>query len=163
MVGMIGGALREHGLDAGVLRVEITESSLMNVREDATQALHELRAMGVHVALDDFGTGYSSLNYLRSFPVDTVKIDGSFIAQMLQDAKTGAVIGAIIDVARVLGMEVVAEGVEQQAQLDRLQELGCDVVQGYHTGRPLVSHDFAALLLAQPRRRPALRTARAWG
>ena len=155
---MIGGALREHGLAPGVLRVEITESSLMNVREDATHTLHELRALGVHVALDDFGTGYSSLSYLRSFPVDTVKIDGSFIAQMLQDEKTSAVIEAIINVARVLGMQVVAEGVEQQAQLERLHALGCDVVQGHHTGRPLVSHDFASLLLAQPPRKLRLRS-----
>jgi predicted ATPase/predicted signal transduction protein with EAL and GGDEF domain len=162
LVGLIGGLLREHGLDAGVLRVEITESSLMNVREDATQALHELRAMGVQVALDDFGTGYSSLNYLRSFPVDTIKIDGSFIAQMLQDEKTAAVIEAIINVARVLGTQVVAEGVEQQAQLDRLQALGCDFVQGHHTGRPLLGRDFASLL-AQPHRKAARSAVRSQG
>src|SRR6185369_7216375 len=121
----------------------------MNVREDATQALHELRAMGVQVALDDFGTGYSSLSYLRSFPVDTVKIDGSFIAQMQEDEKTAAVIEAIINVARVLGMKVLAEGVEQQAQLDRLHSLGCDFVQGHYTGVPLVPRDFAAMLERQ--------------
>jgi EAL domain-containing protein (putative c-di-GMP-specific phosphodiesterase class I) len=144
--GLIGSALREHGLNAAVLRVEITESSLMNVREDATQVLHELRALGVQVALDDFGTGYSSLSYLRSFPIDMVKIDGCFIALMQQDEKTAAVIEAIINVARVLGMKVLAEGVEQRAQLDRLLGLGCDFVQGHHMSHPLVAADFAALL-----------------
>jgi predicted signal transduction protein with EAL and GGDEF domain len=149
VVELIGSALREHGLDAASLCVEITETSLMNVHEAATDALHELRAMGVQVALDDFGTGYSSLSYLRSFPVDMVKIDRSFIAELQQDEKTAAVIEAIINVARVLGMKVLAEGVEQQAQLNHLQMLGCDFVQGHHTGSPLMARDFAPLL-AQP-------------
>jgi predicted ATPase/predicted signal transduction protein with EAL and GGDEF domain/tRNA A-37 threonylcarbamoyl transferase component Bud32 len=157
LVGLIGSALREYGVDASALRVEITESSLMNVREDATQMLHELRALGVQVALDDFGTGYSSLSYLRSFPIDVVKIDGSFIAQMQQDEKTAAVIEAIINVARVLGMKVLAEGVERQAQLDHLRSLGCDFVQGHYTGAPLVPRDFAPLL-AQPRCKAAMRS-----
>jgi len=157
LVALIDGALREHGVDASVLRVEITESSLMNVREDATQVLHELRALGVQVALDDFGTGYSSLSYLRSFPIDMVKIDGSFIAQMQQDGKTAAVIEAIINVARVLGMKVLAEGVERQAQFDRLRSLGCDFVQGHYTGSPLMPHDFAPLL-GRPRCQAALQS-----
>jgi predicted signal transduction protein with EAL and GGDEF domain len=157
VVGLVGRALREHGLDASVLQVEITESSLMNVREGATQALHQLRAMGVQVALDDFGTGYSSLSYLRSFPVDMVKIDGSFIAEMQQDEKTAAVIQAIINVARVLGMKVLAEGVEQEAQLEYLRRLGCDYVQGHHSGFPMVASDFARLL-EQPQGKAALRS-----
>jgi EAL domain-containing protein (putative c-di-GMP-specific phosphodiesterase class I) len=152
LVGLVGSALREHGLDASVLRVEITETSLMNVRESATQALHELREMGVQVALDDFGTGYSSLSYLRTFPIDMVKIDGSFIAQVPQDEKTSAVIEAIINIARVLGMRVLAEGVELQAQFDHLHSLGCDFVQGHYTGSPLIAAEFAQLL-ARPQRR----------
>ena len=156
LVGLIGSALREHGLSSAVLHVEITESSLMNEREGATQALHELREMGVQVALDDFGTGYSSLSYLRSFPVDMVKIDGSFIARMQEDEKTTAVIQAIINVARVLGMKVLAEGVEQQAQFDHLHSLGCDFVQGHYTGSPLVPGELASLL-ARSQRKVVLR------
>ncbi len=151
--GLIGSTLRELGLDPGLLKVEITETSLMSVREVGTRVLHELRAMGVEVSLDDFGTGYSSLSYLRTFPVDMLKIDRSFIAAMLGDEKTAAVIEAIINVTRVLRMKVLAEGVERQEQFDYLRGLGCDYVQGLFLAGALPAADFARLLTA--RRRPA--------
>src|SRR5690606_10763932 len=153
--GLIGGTLRELGVDPGLLKVEITETSLMSVREAGTRVLHELRAMGVEVSLDDFGTGYSSLSYLRTFPVDMLKIDRSFIAAMLEDEKTAAVIEAISNVTRVLRMKVLAEGVERQEQFDYLRGLGCDYVQGTFVSGALAPADFGRLLAG--RRRPGAR------
>ncbi|MFO7326229.1 MAG: EAL domain-containing protein, partial [Pseudomonadota bacterium] len=139
------------GIDARLLKIEITESSLMSVREAGTRVLHELRGMGVEVSLDDFGTGYSSLSYLRTFPVDMLKIDRSFIAAMLHDEKTAAVIEAIINVTRVLRMKVLAEGVERQEQFDYLRGLGCDFVQGAFISHALSAAEFGRLLAARRR------------
>jgi predicted signal transduction protein with EAL and GGDEF domain len=153
LAAVIGNALRESGIDARLLKIEITESSLMSVREAGTRVLHELRGMGVEVSLDDFGTGYSSLSYLRTFPVDLLKIDRSFVAAMLHDEKTAAVIEAIINVTRVLRMKVLAEGVERQEQFDYLRGLGCDFVQGNLVSAALSAREFGRLLAA--RRRPS--------
>jgi predicted signal transduction protein with EAL and GGDEF domain len=153
LAAVIGNALRESGIDARLLKIEITESSLMRVREAGTRVLHELRGMGVEVSLDDFGTGYSSLSYLRTFPVDLLKIDRSFVAAMLHDEKTAAVIEAIINVTRVLRMKVLAEGVERQEQFDYLRGLGCDFVQGNLVSAALSAREFGRLLAA--RRRPS--------
>ncbi len=146
---LIGQALGEFRIDPRLLRIEITETSLMSMRDGSTEVLHELRAMGVEVALDDFGTGYSSLSYLRSLPIDTLKIDGSFIVEMLRDEKTAALIEAIINVTRVLRMKVLAEGVEERAQADYLRRLGCNLAQGYYFSRPLDAGEFARLLVEQ--------------
>jgi predicted signal transduction protein with EAL and GGDEF domain len=162
LTGVIGEALREFGIDARFLKIEITESSLMSVREAGTRVLHELRGMGVEVSLDDFGTGYSSLSYLRTLPVDMLKIDRSFIAAMLHDEKTAAVIEAIINVTRVLRMKVLAEGVERREQFDYLRGLGCDFVQGIFVSEALSAGDFGRLLAAR-RRQAAPRPARSAG
>ena len=113
-----------------MLHIEITETAIVAARERAIALLQQLRALGVRLALDDFGTGYSSLSYLKSFPIDTLKIDRSFVAEMLTDHTTASIIEAIISMTRILGLSVIAEGVEDHAQLAFLKQIGCDAVQG---------------------------------
>ncbi|MEO8466558.1 MAG: EAL domain-containing protein [Gammaproteobacteria bacterium] len=138
--------LAASGIDAAMLRIEITETVIVSARERAIALLHELRQLGVGLALDDFGTGYSSLSYLRSFPIDTLKIDRSFVAEMLTNHTTASIIEAIISMTRILGLRVIAEGVEDQAQFAFLQKIGCDAVQGFYVSPAVPADDFAKLL-----------------
>jgi predicted signal transduction protein with EAL and GGDEF domain len=147
---LVKGALEESGLDPTLLRIEITETALMSVHERAAQILEQLRGMGICIALDDFGTGYSSLSYLKTFPLDTLKIDKSFIAAMMTDKKSASIIEAIIAMTRVLGLRVVGEGVEDRKQFEFLKSLGCDAVQGYYFSAAVPPERFAELL-ASPR------------
>ncbi len=137
LVDEVQAALAEHGLGADALEVEITESVLMSDPQRASRTLHALHALGVHIAIDDFGTGYSSLAYLKRFPAQTVKIDRSFVSGLPQDRDDAAITQAVIAMAHSLGLQVVAEGVETDAQLAFLQRMGCDQVQGYFIGRPM--------------------------
>jgi predicted signal transduction protein with EAL and GGDEF domain len=134
------------GLDPSVLHIEITETAIVAARERAIALLGQLRELGVRVALDDFGTGYSSLSYLKSFPIDTVKIDRSFVAEMLTDHTTASIVEAIVSMTRILGLSVVAEGVEDQSQFAFLQRVGCDVVQGFYVSGAVPAEQFAKLL-----------------
>lgn len=129
--------LDQVGIDPQQLELEITESALMTSLEDATRKLMEIRAMGVGVSLDDFGIGYSSLSYLRHLPVKKLKLDKSFIDMIEKDNVLVRLISAIIQMAHVLDIEVVAEGVEKEQQLEYLGTNGCDLIQGYLTGRPV--------------------------
>ncbi|MGI8856916.1 MAG: PAS domain S-box protein [Thermomicrobiales bacterium] len=129
--------LRETGLDPPRLRLEITESTLVAHTEVAASALCRLRDLGVRIALDDFGVGYSSLNYLREFPIDTVKIDRSFVGGAADDATSTAIVQSVVSLARTLGMHTVAEGIECGDQIQRLREIGCDYGQGYFFARPM--------------------------
>jgi predicted signal transduction protein with EAL and GGDEF domain len=138
--------LKSTGLDPKLLQIEITESVIVSVRKRAVELLGELRALGVSLALDDFGTGYSSLSYLKSFPIDVLKIDRSFVAEMLTDRTTASIIEAIISMTRILGLNVLAEGVENQAQFAFLKQLGCDAVQGYYISAAVPAAEFARLL-----------------
>jgi EAL domain-containing protein (putative c-di-GMP-specific phosphodiesterase class I) len=110
------------------------------------ELLGQLRDLGVSLALDDVGTGYSSLSYLKSFPIDMLKIDRSFVAEMLGDHTTATIIEAIISMTRILGLEVLAEGVEDQAQFAFLKQLGCDAVQGFYVSAAVPGAEFAKLL-----------------
>ena len=138
--------LASSGIDPAMLCIEITETVIVSARERAIALLQELRQLGVGLALDDFGTGYSSLSYLRSFPIDTLKIDRSFVAEMLTNHTTASIIEAIISMTRILGLRVVAEGVEDQAQFAFLQQIGCDAVQGFYVSAAVPADAFAALL-----------------
>jgi predicted signal transduction protein with EAL and GGDEF domain/CheY-like chemotaxis protein len=138
--------LRSSGLEPSMLRIEITETVLVSARERAVSLLTQLRDLGVRLALDDFGTGYSSLSYLRSFPIDTLKIDRSFVAEMLTNHTTASIIEAIISMTRILGLSVIAEGVEDQAQFAFLQQIGCDAVQGFYVSGAVSAHEFVKLL-----------------
>ncbi|MES2819901.1 MAG: EAL domain-containing protein [Pseudomonadota bacterium] len=123
--------LEAHGLNPRQLEVEVTESALMQDLDTTRKQLRQLRALGVRIAIDDFGTGYSSLAYLRHFELDTLKIDRLFIANMLESPRDAAVVSTIIELGRNLGLEVIAEGVEQIEQRDWLVEHGCSVMQGF--------------------------------
>ncbi len=138
--------LDESQLEPASLVLEITERTAIQNLEVGTDALQRLRELGVGIAIDDFGTGYSSLSYLRQFPADTLKIDKSFVREVLRDTADRAIIRAIVPLAHALGMRVVAEGVETEAQCDVLRELGVDQVQGWFFHKALAPNDVAALL-----------------
>ncbi len=144
-VNEVSDAIRKHGIPARTLDIEITESSLMSRSTDTDTALHELKALGVTIAIDDFGTGYSSLSYLKRYPIDALKIDISFIREITTDADDAAIAVAIINMARILKMTVIAEGVETEAQLAILREHACDEIQGYLFSKPLPATELASL------------------
>ena len=141
-------ALTQSGLDPQRLELEITESLFIENVETTLASLHSLRNLGVRVALDDFGTGYSSLSYLRSFPFDKIKIDRSFIEDLLAHKGATAIIKSITSLAEALGMETTAEGVESIDQLDILREQGCNQIQGYYFSRPVPEAQVNAMLAA---------------
>lgn len=130
-------ALRAAGLDPGALELEITESVVMENAQSAIATLRALKALGLRLSIDDFGTGYSSLAYLKSFPVDTLKIDRSFVEGLEEDAEDSAITSGMVSLAHTLGLEVVAEGVGNAKQLAKLKEMGCNLAQGYHFFKPL--------------------------
>ena len=132
-------ALNSTGLDARLLHIELTESTLMQSGEQMPEALHALKALGVGLAIDDFGTGYSSLAYLRKHPIDRLKIDRSFVADLPHNPDAGAIVSAIVQMGRSLHLEIIAEGVENHAQRDLLQKIGCDMMQGFLVSAPLSS------------------------
>jgi EAL domain-containing protein (putative c-di-GMP-specific phosphodiesterase class I) len=146
----VAAALRDSGLPPHRLALEITESVLMHDAAAAVGWLQELKALGVQLAIDDFGTGYSSLSYLRQFPVDTLKIDKSFVDGVDREAERATLASAIIDLGRTLGLKTVAEGIEQPTQVAELTALGCDVGQGYHFARPLDGQALEAWLAQAP-------------
>ena len=143
--------LQQYGLPPQLLDLEITESILMEDTGKASAVLQALQQIGVTVSLDDFGTGYSSLSYLKHFPIDTLKIDKSFVDGVHVDASDAAIARTIIALARNLGMQVVAEGVETRAQFEFLCEHGCDLIQGYYFSKPVSAAEFERLVrAAQP-------------
>jgi diguanylate cyclase (GGDEF)-like protein len=147
-------AMARHGVLPGMLGVEVTESALMDDTAHTAGVLASLRQVGVHVAIDDFGTGHSSLAYLKHFPVDTLKIDKSFIDGIASDPGDAALVDSIFSMARSLGLQLVAEGVESASQLACLARRRCDQIQGYYFSRPLPALQFEALLREGRRLQP---------
>ncbi len=145
LIDQVDRLLIETGMDPTTLELEITESVMMDQSEVGVRALSRLRDMGVRVVLDDFGTGYSSLAYLKHLPLDTIKIDRSFVAGLDGDADR-SIVGAVIALAHGLRIDVVAEGIETEAQFHLLREMGCDVGQGYLFARPLPAAEASRLL-----------------
>ena len=144
----------EHGLeiagcDPVLIELEITENVLLRHATTTVDTLDALRALGVRLAIDDFGTGYSSLSYLRRYSIDTLKIDRSFVRDVPGDADDSALASAIIVLAQSLHLDVIAEGVETEAQREFLHERGCQVMQGYLFSRPVPAADILALLIAR--------------
>ncbi|MBC7802020.1 MAG: EAL domain-containing protein [Gemmatimonadaceae bacterium] len=133
------GILKRTGLAAGRLELEVTEGVLLEDSGQVLQTMYSLQALGVSITLDDFGTGHASLSYLRRFPFDKIKIDKSFIRNLQEDPQSVAIVEAVLLLSRRLGLNVVAEGVETSAQLDRLRELRCPLVQGFFKGRPMLA------------------------
>ncbi|GGP19492.1 two-component system response regulator [Silvimonas iriomotensis] len=140
---VVAEVLDHTGLNPDMLELEITEGTLMSEADAARETLIELKALGVHVSLDDFGTGYSSLAYLKRFPLDTLKIDQSFVRDMLNDKSDMAIIQTIIALGQTLGMELVAEGVEQREQAEILASMGCHIMQGYLYDKPKPASDWS--------------------
>ena len=150
----VAGALDASGLDPDQLMLEITESVLAADQEAMLDRLSGLRALGVHLAIDDFGTGYSSLAYLRHLPVDVLKLAKPFVDGLLHGAEEAALTNAILRIADLLGLRVIAEGIEQEAQALELARLGCPYGQGFHFARPLDQFAVEALLVAEQARHP---------
>jgi EAL domain-containing protein (putative c-di-GMP-specific phosphodiesterase class I) len=143
--------LRQSGISSRQLGLEMTESSLIPDMRTALEVLGSLRRLGVSLLMDDFGTGYSSLSYLHSFPIDVIKIDRSFVGRMTEGDQPLQIVRTIIELARVLGMDVVAEGIETCEQYHLLRDLGCRFGQGFLFARPMPVED-VTLLLSLPGR-----------
>ena len=148
LLGTVTLALEETGLPGHCLELEITESTIMEDVDAAIATMHALHELGIRLSIDDFGTGYSSLNYLKRFPIDTLKIDGSFIRDVTKDVDDAAIVTAIVAMARSMGLRVVAEGVENEAQEAFLNALRCDEIQGFLYSPPLAAEEATRLLRA---------------
>jgi diguanylate cyclase (GGDEF)-like protein/PAS domain S-box-containing protein len=151
LVDDVAACLAQTGLDARLLTLEITESVLMQNTEFTMDMLGRLKALGVRIAIDDFGTGYSSLSYLRQFPIDSLKIDRSFVASIVKGGEESTLVRSIISLSRAMHLETVAEGIEHPIQAAELEALGSDLAQGYYFARPLRAEDIGPLL-----RQPAM-------
>jgi diguanylate cyclase (GGDEF)-like protein len=142
----LGEVIASTGIDPARLELEMTESALIDGDDSTLRVLEAIRALGVELVLDDFGTGYSSLSYLQRYPFATIKVDRSFVARMHEDEHDARIVASITSLARSLKMRVVAEGVEESAQVEQLLWLECDLLQGYYFSRPVPASAFAALL-----------------
>ena len=154
-LGMVRNVLEETGMPAQALELEITETLLMDATRNVEITLARLSTMGIRLALDDFGTGYSSLSQLRDLPIDEVKIDKSFVLGMSANHHASFIAGSIIELAHNLGLNVVAEGVEDQQTRKLLAEMGCDKLQGFLVSRPLPDDRLESWLLARTGMRSA--------
>jgi EAL domain-containing protein (putative c-di-GMP-specific phosphodiesterase class I) len=133
-------------VDPKMIELELTESVAVNDVNKCVALMDELRALGLKITIDDFGTGYSSLSYLRNLPLDVIKIDQAFVRQLETDGNSQAIVQAILALAKGLGMETIAEGVENKAQLDLLTQFGCGFFQGFLFSRPVCEEDFLTML-----------------
>jgi EAL domain-containing protein (putative c-di-GMP-specific phosphodiesterase class I) len=155
----VANALRVSGLAPACLKLEITESAAMEAGIGTIQTLQALKGLGVQLAIDDFGTGYSSLSYLKRFPVDTLKIDRSFVDGLGQDPQDTAIVRSVIALARTLSLSVTAEGIETSKQLEELLALRCDEGHGYYFARPQPSEAVAPLVTGRRQHLDDLRPA----
>ena len=142
--------MHDTGLDPRFLELELTEGMIIQTAESTMTTLHELRALGVHLSVDDFGTGYSSLNYLKRFPLNTLKIDQSFVQDCTTTSDGALITKAIIALANALKLKVVGEGVETHDQIAFLREQGCHVIQGFVFSRPVPVEEIVQLLRKEP-------------
>ncbi len=154
LAGVVGRALRNNNVNPDLLKLELTESLLMNDAEESVQTLYHLKILGVQLSVDDFGTGYSSLAYLKRFPLDELKIDREFIRDAVSDPDDAAITVTIINLAQSLKLKVVAEGVETEGQLNFLRFHGCDEMQGYYFAKPMPADQCAVLLKGDKRLPP---------
>jgi EAL domain-containing protein (putative c-di-GMP-specific phosphodiesterase class I) len=154
LVEVITAALQESGLPAHCLELEITESMIMNSVDQAAQTAAVIKSLGVRLAIDDFGTGYSSLSQLKQFPIDTLKIDRSFVRELPGNQDDQAITDAIISLGKALGVNIVAEGVETAAQETFLRARGCDEIQGFLYSAPCGAEAFVQLFAQGSGRAP---------
>lgn len=146
LIGSVQNALGSSGLPADLLDLELTESMLVENPEETIESLKKLKDLGMSVSIDDFGTGYSSLSYLTRFPLDSLKVDRAFVANLPDDRDAVAIVRAIVSMAKNLGLKIIAEGVETENQVGFLHALGCHVGQGYLFSKPIPAEDFQKLL-----------------
>lgn len=146
LVDMIESAITKSGIDPQYLDLELTESTIMDHMEETIVTLRKIKEMGANISIDDFGTGYSSLMYLKTFPIDVIKIDRSFVKDMTTDPDDKAITQAIISMAHSLKLDVIAEGVETKEQLGILKSQGCDIMQGYLFSKPIPANEIPPLL-----------------
>jgi len=149
LVTNIARVFQETGVDPRGIQLEITESVLMDAAEANIATLRNLKRLGVRLAIDDFGTGYSSLSYLKRFPVDTLKIDGTFVTGLATDSENQAIVRAVIGLGHALQLAVIAEGVETSEDARHLRALGCEVGQGYYFARPMSQQAAGEFLAAR--------------
>jgi PAS domain S-box-containing protein/diguanylate cyclase (GGDEF)-like protein len=145
-VSVVRSILRETRVEPAWIKLELTESAVMEKAEQSIKLLRAVRALGIKLSIDDFGTGYSSLSYLHKLPIDSLKVDRSFVSAMHQSEENRAIVRIIIDLARLLGFDVIAEGIETDADANLLRALACDYGQGYHFARPLPPGEAEALV-----------------
>jgi diguanylate cyclase (GGDEF)-like protein len=150
IVEQVRAAMARSGATGDMLCLELTEGVLIEAGRSTLAALDELKEMGITLGIDDFGTGYSSLSYLKRFPVDFLKVDRSFIRGLGQDPEDTVIVRAVVALGQSLGLATIAEGVETQIQLEALQQLGCDMAQGYYFARPMAADDLVAHLRRDP-------------
>jgi EAL domain-containing protein (putative c-di-GMP-specific phosphodiesterase class I) len=141
--------LRDTGFSPSLLELEVTEDVLLEDHERARDIFRRIQDLGVHIAFDDFGTGYASLTYLKKFPLDRLKIDQSFVRELRVDSDDAAIVGSTITLAKLLGLSVIAEGIEDRATADLLASMGCEEGQGYHFGRPMPAAEFEQRFLSK--------------
>ncbi|MBC8338444.1 MAG: EAL domain-containing protein [Alphaproteobacteria bacterium] len=149
-IDLLAGLIKDSGLDPATVKLEITESLMMEDPEHAAKALKKLKALGILLAIDDFGTGYSSLSYLHQFPLDTLKIDRSFVINMDKSESSNRIVRSIAQLALALEMDIIAEGIEEKNQMDDLRELGCQYGQGFHMAKPLPAGNVVELIESGP-------------
>jgi EAL domain-containing protein (putative c-di-GMP-specific phosphodiesterase class I) len=146
---LLANLVRHYGIDTECIKLEVTESMLMQDAEQAGAVLRRLKQDGFQIALDDFGTGYSNLSYLRQFPITAIKIDRSFVQEIEEDQRCLDIVHGVIAFAKSLKLSVICEGIETEGQKTAIQSTGCDVLQGYLIGKPMPADAFRALLMAQ--------------
>ena len=151
LVRAVAAILEETGLSPSSLKIEITESAIIGQKHPAIETVEQLRALGVGIHLDDFGTGYSALSYLHRLPLDAVKVDRAFTSSIDLEERPLHVVKAIVSLAHAIGLEVVAEGVTNQRQLDLLRDMGCDLAQGFYFSRPCNTEEMVALMMSEAR------------
>jgi EAL domain-containing protein (putative c-di-GMP-specific phosphodiesterase class I) len=152
IVDVVASAIKTHQVEPSRLRLEFSESVVLNADDDLIIKLTQLKALGVKLALEDFGTGYSSLTYLRQLPIDQLKIDGSFVHEITSHKEDTVMVETILNMGSRFGLEMVAEGVESEGQLAFLRQHGCQLFQGYLFGKPMPIEEFDELLNANPLR-----------
>ena len=150
LVDSVASALLTHEVPPSALTIEVTETAMMSDPAMAHRVMRALAEVGVRLAVDDYGTGYSSLEYLLKLPIDEIKLDRAFSVDLVDELRSVAIVRSTVDLTHALGLRMVAEGVEDERTLRILQDLGCDLVQGWHLGRPMPADRFGALLAAQP-------------
>ncbi|HBR05165.1 MAG TPA: hypothetical protein DD722_05320 [Lachnospiraceae bacterium] len=138
--------IKQNNLDNTNLLLEITESAYTDDSAQIIETVNKLRGLGFRIEMDDFGSGYSSLNMLLSLPIDALKLDMTFIKKICENPKSARLVGIMIDIARLLEVPVIAEGVETKEQMEILKKLGCDIIQGYFFSKPLPPEEFEALI-----------------